>query len=808
MPAAVRPSGAALAFRALLPFLLHSIARDVDAAVGVLLHTTLDLPGFVPHALTFLDSGEALGHALVWIAGGAVLWAAFAAVLVRGEGLAARDALRDVTPAFAVLYLRPALTLIALASLALQPAYPYAFTLPVALGQDWSIAQDAAVIAALAAAILPRVRLRFPAPDAFSMALAAFVAYGLLTPEAARQWDSHPGNEPKTLRMAVAIGHGLTLDVEGVSAGMEALTPRPLGEAARDAVAGLVRESGRLLAAAAHGPRALGASAIRATRITRQTIRGKDGGVYHVLAPGPSLLLAPVLRLDRAVNLARGTPGRVGLTVLFWNALAAGLVAAVFLLVRDAGAGPGLAAAVSAAAALLPPLLFYSYQLYPEMLGALALAVALRAIVLRPWRGPGAAFLLGLLLAALPWLHQKFLPVWGVLVAMAVVRAVDELVTLRTLVALIAPQIASAFLFALYNFGITGSARPDALFLAWGPAGVSSARFGQGLLGLSLDARYGLLPYVPVYLLALGGLLLPGPAARRLRWAGPPVLVYYLTVAAADNWSGAVCSLGRYIMPALPYAAALAALALAATAGRRGVLALVLFLGAWSELVAAALWEDPHAANDCAVLLARSAIADPNVYVPNLFIRTWADGAPGLWARILAWIVIAVLIAAWIRRASKGRGGVSPVRATFALAAIALAAALVLERWPSARTAPRPPDALDLGSGITAFVGAPVAAGRALLPPGPVRLLIRSREAVPSVRVRLDGDGIVRMAGAPPLVVGRGGLELDLPVAEARPLVGRRGMTEVLARAGFRVEGDGPIVLLRAAAADQGLLHR
>ena len=33
---------------------------------------------------------------------------------------------------------------------------------------------------------------------------------------------------------------------------------------------------------------------------------------------------------------------RVGLTVLFWNALAAALVAAVFLLVRDAGAGPGL----------------------------------------------------------------------------------------------------------------------------------------------------------------------------------------------------------------------------------------------------------------------------------------------------------------------------------------------------------------------------------------------------------------------------------------------------------------------------------
>ncbi len=50
----------------------------------------------------------------------------------------------------------------------------------------------------------------------------------------------------------------------------------------------------------------VGRDAIRATRVTRQTIRGKEGGVYYVLAPGPSLMLAPALRLDRAVNLARG----------------------------------------------------------------------------------------------------------------------------------------------------------------------------------------------------------------------------------------------------------------------------------------------------------------------------------------------------------------------------------------------------------------------------------------------------------------------------------------------------------------------
>jgi hypothetical protein len=802
MAAAGRRSGAAQVTRALLPFLLYSLARDVDAAVGLLLHTTLDLPGFVGQALSLLDVAGFARHALTWAAGGAAAWVALAAVGARSEGIAFGEALAAAGDAFAVLYLRPALTLLALVSLAIQPTYPYGFTLPVALGQDLAIAVDAAILAALVAAHLPRVRL--PAPGALSLAFASFLAYALLTPESARRWEGHPGNEPKTLRMAVALGHGLTLDVEGVSAGMEILTPRPLVSAAADAARGSVRESIRMVAALAHGPRAVGASAIRATRITRQTIRGKEGGVFTVLAPGPSFLLAPVLRIDRALNLARGTPGRLAVTVLFWNALAAALVAAVFLLARDGGAGPGAAAAMAGLTALLPPLVFYSYQFYPEMLGALALALALREILLRPAPSAGGAFVLGLLLAFLPWLHQKFLPVWVLLVGMAVVRMVDELVTARTLMALLAPQAVSLFLIALYNFGITGSVRPDALYLAWGPAGVSSARWGQGLFGLALDARYGLLPYVPIYLFALGGLFLPGAAARVLRRGALPVLVYYLTVAAADNWSGAVCNLGRYVMPALPYAAALIVLALVAAAGRRGVLAIFLAFAAWSALVAAALWNDPHAANDCALLLARSAIADGNVYVPNLFIRTWAEGAPGLWARILAWICLSAGLAAWVRRAVMARAGAGAVRALFGLAAIVLVAAAGLERWPSARTSARFPDAVEAGPGATAFVRDARVDGESVwIDPGPHEVLLRTREGGGTLRVRAEGEGVLRVAGQTPLTIPAGGLEMDLPLEPVLRLQGRRGATETLWRQRLEVEAPDAIALrLRALEAE------
>src|SRR6185436_3996570 len=110
-----------------------------------------------------------------------------------------RLGLPRVAPAFLVLLLRPALTLLALASLLLRPTYPYGFTLPVALTQDWGIAQDAAALAAATALLVRAPRL--PPPRPAELLFMSFMAYALLVPAWARDWDGHPGNEPKYLRM-------------------------------------------------------------------------------------------------------------------------------------------------------------------------------------------------------------------------------------------------------------------------------------------------------------------------------------------------------------------------------------------------------------------------------------------------------------------------------------------------------------------------------------------------------------------------------------------------------------------------------
>jgi hypothetical protein len=538
----------------------------------------------------------------------------------------------------------------------------------------------------------------------------------------------------------------------------------------------------------------VGRGAIRATHVTRQTVRGKDGGVYHILAPGVSLALAPLLRADRALNLRHGTPGRLGLTLLAWNALAALTIAAVFVFVREVTGRPGLAALLAAGAALAPPFVFYSYQFYPELPGALLLVAIFRMVLLdRRWNAR-ALGRLGLLLALLPWLHQKFLPLWLLLTAMAVVMAVERLVRFGELMALVVPQLAVAWLFALYNYAITGSIRPDALYLAWGPGGVSGARVGLGLFGLMLDARYGLLPYVPFYVLAAAGIAARDAVAARLRLALPAAAVYYLTIASADNWTGAVSSLGRYVMPLAPYLLALAAVAVHRVDRRRGLVAVVLAVAAWTATIAVQLWRDPHAANDCALLLAKSVYADGNVYIPNLFLRSWSEASAGTAVRIAVWLVLAALFALWLRRA--GASGDSPARAIAVVTTAVLAAAFALERWPSVRTTARH-SGVELSAGTTVFIEDAETRpdGAIVARPGDVDVIVRSRAPLDRIVLVGRGQGVATAARRPPVALTPAGAALEVPLGDGWSFTGRRGVSERLYRTRVSLESGAPVTL-------------
>jgi hypothetical protein len=287
-----------------------------------------------------------------------------------------------------------------------------------------------------------------------------------------------------------------------------------------------------------------------------------------------------------------------------------------------------------------------------------------------------------------------------------------------------------------------------------------------------------------------------GPLAARLRPALPAAFVYYMTVASADDWHGAVSNLGRYVMPIAPYLVAGVGVVVACVAARRGAVAILLMLGAWSALLARALWLDPHAANDASRLLGRSALADGTRYVPDLFVKSFAEAAPGLVARIGCWALLGLLLALFLRRAARGEGGDSPLAALAGTAGIVVAFGLLLEQWPTAYGQPRFPDAVELRPGTTAFVGGAAEIERgAVRARGPVELLVRSREPLRQLTLLAEGQGRLALPGRVPLPVPPGGAWASLPLEEVVTLQGRRGVNETLYRQRFFVDAERPLAL-------------
>jgi hypothetical protein len=209
------------------------------------------------------------------------------------------------------------------------------------------------------------------------------------------------------------------------------------------------------------------------------------------------------------------------------------------------------------------------------------------------------------------------------------------------------------------------------------------------------------------------------------------------------------------------------------------------------------LWRDPHAANDCALLLARSAFAEGTAYIPTLYLRAWRDAPPGTLARVAVWIGVMALIAAWLRRCATGAAGRGALRTLTGIGGVVLAGAFLLERWPVAPRGPRFDDALDLGSGTTVFVdGAAHAEDDHLRArAGRVELLVRSRAPLAALVVQAEGQGLLRPAGGPPVLLPGRAVGFELPLAPWRSLTGRRGATETLYRRSFVVERAEDVVV-------------
>jgi hypothetical protein len=275
----------------------------------------------------------------------------------------------------------------------------------------------------------------------------------------------------------------------------------------------------------------------------------KDGRPYPAHSPGLPALLAPVYALG----------GRL-LCVAVLGFMAAGVAASTLALARDLDLGRE-AEGWAFAAALGPPLLFYSFHVYTEVPSALAIVLALRWL-LAPAPSVAAAVGAALCASALPWLHVKMIPAAAVLGVLAVVRVRGP-----ALAAFATSAAAMAAVYMAYYQSVFGRPTPLALYGGL-PTDVAFSPL-RSLGGLLLDRSFGLWPHAPVFVLVLA--LLAGPVFRLGTGAvaalGGVLLAVIVPALSWRMWWGGQCPPGRFLVPALPILALLAGIGAAKARG-------------------------------------------------------------------------------------------------------------------------------------------------------------------------------------------------------------------------------------------------
>ncbi|MGH9334098.1 MAG: hypothetical protein ACRD21_10150, partial [Vicinamibacteria bacterium] len=537
-------------------------------------------------------------------------------------------------------------------SLWISPTFPYGLGLVMSLSLEGAF-KALLTVALFGAGLVhavgaPRLPLDFKG-SGLLIIVAALFFFTLATPGNFYRDGAGQGNMFKYLRMASAMAGSGTLDIEKADAnpdptlgGFLARLPRMASRFAFESKALL----GAFLRSSLSGEIYRGE--MKAWRANRSMFRSPDGGIYYINAPGPGLLLVPAYLTDRFLNRAFGVDRQLAV-ILFWQLLAALLVYETFLAASDvAGRAAALVAAFSAA--LIVPLLFYSFQIYPELPAALLLLHAFRKLVLDPHPTAMAALSSGSALAFLPWLHQKYSVVAFVLALLGAGRFVHRRVGRFALepgkLALLSlPLLFSAYSIFLYNHTLTGSLAPTATFAASGRASFEPSGLARGFLGLLFDRENGLFVFAPFYLLALVGF---APFAGRYpRLKGPLLLTmfsYLLVIASFPYWPGAVSTMGRYISSILPLAVLPAAVAIERSF-RDGVLAgSLLTLTAASLAMSWSFVKDLVPSWQPELLWDRVLYCDPVQYLPDFVSDGILGSGPAHFPKLLAQILLVSLL--------------------------------------------------------------------------------------------------------------------------------------------------------------------
>ncbi len=375
-------------------------------------------------------------------------------------------------------------------------------------------------------------------------ALAAFAVIAIVAfarvPQGEKEAAAFGGDEPKYLRTAFSLLRDLDADISGGrtetpgrSVRMQQL--RNLVLVGRDSVVRLFR------------PVEIPESHV--WNLGNWTVRGLDGGAYHLQPPGLPALVAVALGVGEVL-----LPGRdPGISVAVLLSLIWLFGARELWRLSLEATNDSLGSAIFVGLVLLSaPVFVGGYQLFPESLSLLLFPWLFRRLRAsdRPF-APATSLLAGLLSGYLLWVHPKLTLVAALFTFMAWLRPNTSA---RVKVVFTVGLALTALTSLLYCFHVSGLFRPEGLYIRQaelyvGPPNPFSARFAAGLVKGLAGGRDGLLVFAPVLTLAFLACRVSKRPARSTMEMWSLFGVVWLTSAVHDGAS--LSSPARLMAPVL-----------------------------------------------------------------------------------------------------------------------------------------------------------------------------------------------------------------------------------------------------------------
>jgi hypothetical protein len=266
---------------------------------------------------------------------------------------------------------------------------------------------------------------------------------------------------------------------------------------------------------------------------------------------GPLLWLIPFMLFGRL-----GALGFIAVVSLL-------IVGNVYYFLRERGIEPMYAFLVSLLLIIASPIYTYASMAFVEPIGALIILYAMR-VLLAPRLGTVRLTVAAIGLAALPWIHSRFLMFTAIIGALFVFRIYRQSGwSVRPYLPLVLPIVISLIGTEVYNLALWGTLNPASNMsnAGNGPFQVSPA---VGLIGTLFDRQVGLITNYPIFVLVLPGVLLSLNRARLWMHGAlmAVTLPYLLLICTFSAWWAGYSPPARYIMVVLPLLAYYVAYAL------------------------------------------------------------------------------------------------------------------------------------------------------------------------------------------------------------------------------------------------------